>query len=337
MKDKEMTVNAPLTRRRTLTVLAAAAGLPLAGIPGAAARAPELEWRGQALGGPARIVIRHPDERRVRRVLEHCVREVARLEAVFSLYRPQSEVSRLNTDGRLAEASHDLRLVMAEAQRFGTLSGGLFDVTVQPLWQLYSGHFARRPGDRAGPPDRSVARAAGLVDYRNIDCDNGRVALARRGMTVTLNGIAQGYITDRVADLLRDAGMTAVLVDLGEIRALDAPGDEAWRIGIEDPRDRGRTIESVPLHSGALATSGGYGMTFDRDGRFHHLFDPATGRSPGACLSASAVAPDAMTADALATALAVAGTEPAGALLAAFGGSQARLMLRDGTVAEVVL
>jgi thiamine biosynthesis lipoprotein len=136
MKDKEMTVNAPLTRRRTLTVLAAAAGLPLAGIPGAAARAPELEWRGQALGGPARIVIRHPDERRVRRVLEHCVREVARLEAVFSLYRPQSEVSRLNTDGRLAEASHDLRLVMAEAQRFGTLSGGLFDVTVQPLWQL---------------------------------------------------------------------------------------------------------------------------------------------------------------------------------------------------------
>ncbi len=331
-----MTVNAPLTRRRALTVLAAAAGLPLAGIPGAAARTPELEWRGRALGGPARIVIRDPDEQRVRRVLEHCVGEIERLETIFSLYRPHSELTRLNAQRRLAAASHDLRLVMAGARRFGTLSGGLFDVTVQPLWRIYSRHFARRPGDRAGPAHHSVARAAALVDYRNIDDDNGRIALARRGMAVTLNGIAQGYITDRIADLLRDAGMTAVLVDLGEIRALDAPGDEAWRIGIEDPREHGRKIGTVPLRSAALATSGGYGMKFDPDGRFHHLFDPATGRSPGDCLSASAVAPDAMTADALATTLAVAGAERARALLAAFGGSQARLILRDGTVSEIV-
>lgn len=332
-----MKVNAPLTRRRALTVLAAAAGLPLAGAPRAAARAPELEWRGEALGGPARIVIRHPDRQRVRRTVEHCVREIDRLEAVFSLYRPHSELTRLNTEGRLAAPSHDLRLVMAEARRIGAISGGLFDVTVQPLWQLYSRHFASRPADREGPAERSVAKATGLVDYRNIDCDNGRVALSRRGMAVTLNGIAQGYITDRIADLLREAGMTGVLVDLGEIRALDAPGDDPWRIGIEDPRDRSRMIGTLPLQGAALATSGGYGMPFDPDGRFHHLFDPATGRSAVQCLSASAVAPDAMTADALATTLAVAGPGRTRTLLAAFGGSHARLTLRDGTVVEDTL
>ena len=332
-----MKVNTSLTRRRALVVLAAAAGLPLAGASRAVARTAQLEWRGHALGGPARIVIRHPDRQGVKRILEHCVREIERLEAIFSLHRPHSELARLNSEGRLATPSHDLRLVIAEARRFGALSEGVFDVTVQPLWNLYSGHFAAHPADREGPSGRKVAKAAGLVDYREIDCDSGRIALARRGMAVTLNGIAQGYFTDRISELLRDAGMTGVLVDLGEIRARNAPGDEPWRIGIEDPRDRSRMIGSLPLNGAALATSGGYGMPFDADGLFHHLFDPATGRSAGQCLSASAVAPSAIAADALATALAVADPRRTRTLLAAFGGSRARLTLRDGTVLEHTL
>jgi len=332
-----MKITATFTRRRALTVLAAAAGLPLTGAGRALAGPPELEWRGRALGGPARIVLRHSDGPNVRRTLEFCVQEVERLETIFSLYRPHSELVRLNLDGRLVSPSLDLRLVLTEARRFGTISSGAFDVTVQPLWRLYSEFFAAHPSDDRGPAERSVARAAALVDYRNIDCGNGEVVLARRGMAVTLNGIAQGYITDRIAALLRDAGMTSVLVDMGEIRVLDFPEDEPWRIGIEDPRDRTRTAATVPLQDGALATSGGYGMPFDPEGRFHHLFDPATGRSAKRCLSATAVAPDAMTADALATALAVAGPDRMGALLAAFGGAQARMVLPDGKLIETTL
>jgi len=320
-----------------LTVLAAAAGLPLAGASRAAARPPELEWRGQALGGPARIVLRHADEVKARRVLELCVGEIARLEAVFSLHRPHAELPRLNREGRLDFPSLDLRLVMAEAMRFGTISDGVFDVTVQPLWRLYARHFATHPVDGGGPPAHSLARAAELVDYQRIDCSKGRIVLTRRGMAVTLNGIAQGYITDRISDLLRDAGMASVLVDLGEMRALDMPGDAPWQIGIEDPRDRRRTIASLPLRGAALATSGGYGMPFDPDGRFHHLFDPATGRSASGCLSASVVAPDAMTADALATALAIAGPSQARGLLAAFGGTHAWMMRPDGDMIEATL
>lgn len=332
-----MAAKSPLTRRRTLAVLAAAAGLPLSGTLARAARTPELVWHGESLGGPARIVLRHPDSRRVRLILKHCVEEIARLEAVFSLYRPDSELTRLNQERRLAAPSHDLRVVIAEAQRFGAVSGGAFDVTVQPLWQLYSRHFSALPTDRTGPDARRIAQVAALVDYRAIDCDSGGIVLSRRGMAVTLNGIAQGYITDRIVDLLRDSGMTGVLVDLGEISALDAPGDEPWRIGIEDPRNRDRTTGQLPLRNAALATSGGYGMAFDPEGRFHHLFDPATGHSARQCLSASAVARDAMTADALATALAIAGPGRARELLRSFGGSQARLMLPGGDLVETTL
>lgn len=323
----------PLTRRRALTVLASAAAMPLAGVARAEFAAQELEWTGRALGGPARIVIRHPEQETVRRVVEHCVREIARLEGIFSLYRPHSEISRLNRDGHLPKPSLDMRLVMAEARRFGVLSGGAFDVTVQPLWRLYADHFADRDR-RDGPPVGRLEAAARLVDYRRIDLDNARIALARPGMAATLNGIAQGYITDRIADLLRDSGMTDVLVDLGEIRALDRSGDAPWRIGIEDPRSPDDIAATISLQGAALATSGGYGMRFDPDGRFHHLFDPATGLSAALCLSASAVARDATTADALATALAVAGPDRAEALLTAFGGSRARVTLPDGTVRD---
>ncbi len=259
------------------------------------------------------------------------MREIDRLENVFSLFRHDSELSRLNRDGIVAAPAHELRLLMADARRYGALSGGAFDVTIQPLWRLYRRHFARRPNDRDGPGPRAVGHALSLVDYRGIDLDRRLVRLARPGMAVSLNGIAQGYLTDRIAGMLRDAGMTGVLVDLGEIRVVAADRGAAWRIGLEDPLRPGAVRGSLSLSSGSIATSGGYGSHFDAAGRFHHLFDPATGRCPGGIIAASAIAPTATVADALATSVAVSPPDSAQALMGAFGGRQVRLMLADGT------
>jgi len=313
----------PITRRRALCILGAAAGLALPGTATPLA-GPIQEWRGRALGGPARISIRDGDTARIERLLAHCVAEIERLENIFSMYRPESELCRLNREGRLDAPSLDLRLLLAESRRFGVLSGGAFDVTVQPLWQLYAAHFAANPGTADGPADRDLAAATAMVDYRAIDSDGVAIRLTRPGMAVTLNGIAQGYLTDRISDMLRDAGLTGVLVDLGEIRA---SAGESWRIGVEDPRRPGAIAAELPLAGGALATSGGYGTRFDAAGRFHHLFDPASGRSAGRVLAASAFAPTATVADALATTLAVAPVDRARALVLAFGGSGARLAL----------
>jgi len=128
--------------------------------------------------------------------------------------------------------------------------------------------------------------------------------LARAGMAVTLNGIAQGYVTDRVAALLRAHGMDHVLIDLGETRALGAhPDGRPWRVGLADPGDPDRIAEQVPLADMALATSGGYGTRFEASGRHNHLIDPRSGICAPADRSVSVVAPDATTADAASTAL----------------------------------
>lgn len=328
----------PISRRAALTVLAAGAGAVLPGTTLttiARPQEPAVEWRGRALGSSARIVIRHFDADAGGRLLKHCVREIERLENIFSLYRHESELCRLNRDGKLEAASLDLRLVLAEARRFGELSDGIFDVTIQPLWRVYAEHFASAPDAASGPDRRQVDRAAKLVDFRAIDIDSTMPRLTRDGMAISLNGIAQGYFTDRIADLLRNAGMAHVLVDVGEIRVIGSDDDGPWRIGIRDPATPAAFADTITLTNAAVATSGGYGTRFDAAGRFHHLFDPGTGECPNQVRSATAIARTAMQADALATALAVSPPGRARYLLGRFRGTAACLILADGSRMEL--
>lgn len=318
-----------LTRRRAITLLAAAAGLPL----GASSRRapPVFEWQGQALGARARLILAHPDPAAARRAAAHAVAEIARLERIFSLFLDGSELTRLNRDGRLVRPSLDLRIVLAEACRLGTVTGGAFDVTVQPLWRLFRRHFAERPGDAQGPAPGRIAAARALVDYRAVDLDGTRIALARPGMAVTLNGIAQGYITDRVADLLRNQGFGRVLVQLGETRALGRPDPaRPWRLAVPDPADPSRQLARLAVTDQAVATSSGPAARFEPSGRHHHIFDPATGSSAHGQQSVTVIAPSAMTADGLATALAVARPAAAPNMLRAGGGSKALILAAGG-------
>ena len=201
---------------------------------------------------------------------------------------------------------------------------------MQPLWQLYARHFAARPGDPDGPDSRALEAARGLVDYRAIDL-GGEVGYRQAGMAVTLNGIAQGYITDRVADLLRDAGFERVLVQLGETFAGLPPEPGApWRVGVPDPAEPGTLLATLELSELALATSSGLGTPFDAQGRHHHLFDPASGHSASRYRSVSVIAARATVADALSTALAILPPERAATCLRAAGAGRALLVHDDG-------
>lgn len=318
------------SRRRVLTILAAAAGLPL--VPGVlAAEGVALhEWRGGALGAEARLLIAQPDGVRARAAVSAMLDEVARLEAIFSLYQPQSELARLNRDGRLDPASHDLRIVLAEAGRISALSAGAFDVTIQPLWRLYAAHFATRPGDRLGPPEAAIRAARARVNWRAVALDGAEVRLRRPGMEVTLNGIAQGYISDRIADLLRAQGCDRVLVQMGETVALSPPAaHRPWRVGVPDPGDSARMLARLDLDNQALATSSGRATPLG--GGVHHLFDPASGRSANRHASVTVIAGRAMIADAVSTALSVTPFNRAQALLTASGAASALFVSADGT------
>ena len=287
-------------RRRALAIFAAASGLKLC--PFAASADQAWSWTGDALGAAARIELRHPDRTQARRLVEACVAELRRLETAFSLYRADSEVSRLNRDGYLDHPSPDLLAILRQARDWGERTDGAFDVTVQPLWRLHADHFADHPGDSRGPSPAALAAACALVDHRGVDIATGRIAFDKPGMAITLNGIAQGYITDRVVDRLRDAGISSTLVDMGEIAAHGLRGAETpWSVGVPD--GRGGLVTILPLRDRAIATSAGHVTVFDPTGRFHHLFEPRTGACAGHVKAISVIADNATTADALSTAL----------------------------------
>jgi thiamine biosynthesis lipoprotein len=291
------------TRRRFIAISAAACGLPLLRMPARAA-APTLRvWRGAALGADATLQINHPDATAADRLILACLAEMRRLEAVMSLYDPNSALARLNRDGILEDPPLDLVRVLSESAVFHALTDGAFDVTVQPLWDLYAAHFSQTDPDPAGPKPEAVQSALARVGQSSLEVSASRIRFLRPGMAATLNGIGQGYITDRIVELLRATGVDHALVDMGEMRAIGGhPAGGPWRVGLEAPRGPGQIAERVALADRAVATSGGYGTEFDAAGRFNHIIDPASGGTSWRYGAVSVIAATATEADALSVA-----------------------------------
>jgi FAD:protein FMN transferase len=317
-----------MTRRGAFRIMAAAAGLPLliAGVRAAAPSPRFFTWQGEVLGAAAELTLWHADESLARRTILKVRREIERHEAIFSLYR-DSEITRLNRDGALARPSADLVAVIDASQRLGRLSDGAFDITVQPLWRAYEAHFWSRAQIAPDIAARAAEVARRLVDYRRVQAGAARISLAP-GMAITFNGIAQGTITDRVADLVRNEGFEQAVVGLGEWRALGRhPDGRPWRAATR--------AGNIDLADNALAVSSGAGTAFEPGGKFHHIFDPATGASANALAEVAVTASRAMIADALATAICVVGEERAARLLAAYPGARALITRTDGTTASL--
>lgn len=308
-----------VTRRRFIGITAMmAAGGFMPSARGAVLQ--PVIWRGRAMGADATITLYHSQREIADALLARCRHTISHLENQLSLHQPGSALCRLNRDGMLDNAPDALLDILRLAADINQSTDGSFDVTVQPLWQLYSSHFAQAGADPEGPSQADITAARSHVDARAIIIQGNRINFAKPGMAITLNGIAQGYITDQVAQLLHAAGMDNVLLDLGEFRALGpSPSGRAWRVGIRDPRAPWQLMDRVALHQGAIATSGGYGTQFDPSGRFHHLFDPAIGRSAQYYHSVSIYGPDAARADALSTGLSAQPLDKAMAVLRELG------------------
>ena len=160
------------------------------------------------------------------------------------------------------------------------------------------------------------------MGHQHLIFDRNRVVFARRGMGLTLNGIAQGYITDRVVDLLRANGIEQSLVDMGEIRALGAhPEGRAWTVAITDPAGPGQVLRTAEIVNQAVATSAASPSSLMPHGRFNHIFHPRTGACARLHRSVTLIMPTATAADALSTAFSLMPVEAAERVLAkAHGG-----------------
>lgn len=326
-------LNSNLTRRRAIAIAATVTGSAFLTGGRTALAGDPVRWHGSALGAQVSIEIYHPDRAEALRLVDQCVLDVRRLEQQFSLYRADSAICTLNRTGILISPEADMVALLKASLLFAGLTDGAFDPTVQPLWQLYADHFSSERPDPEGPSPRQLAETLAKVGCGGLLVSADRVALVQHGAAITLNGIAQGYATDRVVDRLRSAGLSTTLVDMGEIRAIGArPEGTPWRIGIADPDRPGALTETIDLVDRAISTSAGAGFRFDSRGRFTHLFDPTTGRSPSLYSTVSVIAPTAIEADALSTAFSLMPLSRIRNVVAIRPSVQARIVEAGGTL-----
>ena len=242
--------------------------------------------------------------------LEEAARELGRLDALWSVGNPQSEVSGLNARGSAA-VSADTAALLGRALELSGETDGLFDATIYPLVELWG--FPT--DDPHVPAPAAVENLLPLVDSAQVTLAGDTVMLGS-GQKLDLGGIAKGYASARIMEIFRENGVDAGMVTLGgNVQTLGTKVDGSlWRIGIRDPEgDAGTYLGVVSVSDKAVITSGGYERFFEENGqRYIHILDPRTGWPAQSDLqSATVISQDGTLADALSTALYIMGSDQA--------------------------
>ncbi|WP_299084379.1 FAD:protein FMN transferase [uncultured Ruegeria sp.] len=291
-----------LSRRRFLFMSAACAAVPSSAMPASIAR-----WRGTALGAPASLRLVGLTETQAAPIFAAVEAEVIRLENIFSLYRPDSELCRLNRYGHLIAPAPELLDVLGLCTALFEATGGVFDPTIQPLWAALA---TRAHSDQ-------VTAARDTVGWNRVSVQTDQIRLPQPGRSaLTLNGIAQGAITDRISALLASYGLRDVLVNMGEIAAHGWRADgQGWRVGLAGPE--GKVQKTISLQDRAVATSDPNSMMLaDQQG---HILNPKGDEVAMHTVSVSAT--NAALADGLSTALCALPKRRVKAVIAAFSGA----------------
>ena len=286
-----------LSRRQWLRVSMGLSASLIA--PQLSAKTKALQWRDTAmvgLGTTLSLRAGHADGERARSGLDAAVATIRHVEQLMSLFNPQSALSTLNREGLLNSPHADLVRVLQLAQQVSAKSNGAFDVTVQPLWLAWAS--AQRAGRLPTKPELDAARAN--VGWQHVQISEKRIRLMRAGMSLTLNGIAQGFAGDLARAALQTHGVEHALIDTGEWSALGhSPGQSPWTLGIGNPRVENALIAQITMDGRAVATSSDAQYRFGTDDVHHHILDPRTGYSPRALACVTVLAPSCALADAL--------------------------------------
>ncbi len=268
-------------------------------LPGVSAKPLALQWRERVmlgLGTTLSLKAGHMDGGRADAALDAAVAAIRHVERHMSLFIPDSALCRLNRDGVLHHPHPDLVQVLQLAQQVSQQSQGAFDVTVQPLWDVWQ--KAKQAGrlPSAGEVQSAVAR----VGWQHLQVTPERIGFAKPQMAATLNGIAQGFASDLARAALEASGIEHALIDTGEWSALGTgPQQSPWTLAIANPRQPNALIAKLALGGGAMATSSDVHYRFGSDDKHHHIFNPQTGYSPSQIASVTVLAHSCALADAL--------------------------------------
>jgi thiamine biosynthesis lipoprotein len=256
------------------------------------------------------IVLHGNDPVALRAAGEEALAEVDRLEDQLSLFRPASEIARLNARAARepVRVTPSLFAFLQLAAQLHRESGGAFDITIAPLVRCWG--FMAGGGHLPDPAALSEARACVGMGLVHLDADERTVRFERPGVMLDLGAIGKGYAVEQAAEILRDGGVASALIHGGTstIYALGCPPDsDAWKVAIESPPDSAGNLAPGPvvsLRDEAMSVSAVWGKSFSNEGKtFGHVLDPRTGQPAGAARLAAVVLPSATETDALSTAL----------------------------------
>lgn len=229
--------------------------------------------------------------------------EMDRLIAIFDRHNPDSTISQLNNEAHLEEAPPEFVEVLAAALHYSALSNYAFDITVLPLVELLEKHA--NPEAELHLPRQAFEEALGKVNPQGVLIQGRSIHFAQKGMRISLDALAKGYIVDAAAARLKTLGAHNYLINAGG--DISAGGEKfsqsPWRVAIEDPHKKQDYPAVFELKNASVATSGLYERYYDKSRKHHHLVLPGSGQSPSHALSVSVKAPSSMQADALATML----------------------------------
>lgn len=274
---------------------------------------------GLAMGSSLTLMAWTADDDTTNRAFDAVFVEFDRLDALMSVWRPGSDVVRVNAAAGVSPVavSRETLEVLTTAVQISEWTSGKFDVTFGALSDVWKFDHDQ---DNTVPSAAAIAARIGLIDYRRLrlDAAAGTAFLERKGMRVHLGGIGKGFAVDRATAMLHEAGLKDFSIQAGgDLYVAGRHGDRPWRLGIADPRaPEGAVFARVELEDSTFSTSGDYERFFLKDGvRYHHILDPATGQPARLSRSVTVLSKRAILADGLSTGILLLGPERGMALI----------------------
>ena len=260
------------------------------------------------MGTFAAITLMHPSRYEADDVIGMAFDEMDRASRLFDRYQSDSPIGRLNHDGFASHLTPEVLNVISRSLYFHKISRGAFDITVKPVVDLYKDYFA---ANQKPPSDEKISNVLDLVDAGAISLNSHTVEFAKKGMGITLDGIAKGYIIDCGIRVIKRHGIKHGLINAGgDIRTVGGKDRKTpWKVAIQNPDKEGPHISTITVVNGAIATSGNYEVYFDKEKLYHHIIVPQNGRPALKSTSVTVLAGNAMDADALSTTVFVSGPE----------------------------
>ena len=278
----------------------------------------------------------HREEKDAEEIIDKALKLCDKYEKIFSRTLPESEIYALNhgtlpmEDGYYL-LSEECAALIEKGLYYSELSGGAFDITIEPvssLWDFTS-------GEKIVPDAETIAEKQACVGYEDVELKGNKLRFKKEGMGIELGAVAKGYIADKVKEYLVSEGVKSAVIDLGGnvLCVGEKPDGKPFKIGIQKPfADRSETVSAVEIAGTSVVSSGIYERYFEKDGKlYHHILDPATGYPyENGLVSVTVLSEESADGDGLSTACFALGLEKGLELIEQTPDTEAMFITEDG-------